>query len=315
MVENLPNWRTRPMARFMRSESLRVLANKASDLSLAEKAVTEAIVARELLPNSAISYLTCLNAHRVCYRLSSELGNDELANEHKMAGLKLIEENTDFGVANGGHIHSAQASFYELIGDLTNASKCWHTLVREQSRGYLLFYAANFFQRNHEFDAAAEIWADQTPLFKVGGIHIFLEFPDRRAEALRFLKDTLRKTSVPDPFMNMTAIAMMCLFDDTESEREARRLLKSDSTEHRNTLRFFADEDDIDKYLATAGQNKAFAHFSIGLKLLGQDDGAGARHHLKNAGKLTTGHKAIAETLLSRLEDDPQWPHRHTPAD
>ena len=119
--------------------------------------------------------------------------------------------------------------------------------------------------------------------------------------------------------MATATVAMICLFDDREAAREASRLLNSVSSAHRDVLRLFADEIDCDHFWATVGEDdasRAWAHFWVGFKLLGRGDRAGARHHLKSADEIygvPFGVRNIANTLVCRLEDDPEWPHRPTP--
>jgi tetratricopeptide (TPR) repeat protein len=320
LIEDLPGWRIRPMARYMRSKILMGQAERNSDLALAEKAATDALVARELLPESALFYENCLEVCRSRYWLSTKLGRDDLADEQKVAGLKLIEDDPGFDAANGGFVRAEQAQFYEAIGDFDNASRCWRVLVREQSQGFYLFYAFQFFHRNGELGMAMDMWSDIPEMRTTPNILIFLEFPDRKAEALRILKGELRKKPAPNSFYATATVGMMCPLDEAESAHEASKLISSVEPKFRDAVKLFANEISCDEFFATVGEDdaiRAWVQFWVGLKLLGKGERARALRHFRDAKEshdLAYGVKLIARTLVRRMEDDPQWPHRDTAA-
>ena len=99
------------------------------------------------------------------------------------------------------------AQFFELTGDFDRASTIWKTLYRRRLKNWGISGAVTFLQRNHEFDAALEIFenAEFTPLCRLAASTILLEFPERR----RFVSlDEKLVEETPEAIRNHAILAL-----------------------------------------------------------------------------------------------------------
>jgi len=310
------------IARLIRA---RVRANHAKltgDLVDAEGAVTDALVAKELLQASPIVLSASIKAHLVAagaYEESGQLAKRDSVLLQAQADAAALEK---YPRNQGGTL--SRSLYFRYVGDDRAALEELRVVTEESPSPIADYcYALTFYRLGQFQDAlnalAREAPGNSAPADEVRG-YITAELPDGPERALKDFHALWQRDQSPLDALNLQTVLRL-LGRRVEAVKACLKLREQSaalppwrSRWYNQLLEYNCDLLPDNALLNAAGSsklNQCEAHFSIGMTKLAEGDRRSAREHFRQAiATRVFDHEDYdwSRAFLARMEKDPIWP-------
>jgi serine/threonine protein kinase len=312
-----------PLGRALRAFARSNRAAESGDVKYAEDALVDANAARGMLPDNPLVLCASLYARTV----AANIFQDAKLNEQRVAALK--EAALDI-TALQPFIELPNPAmyiwtFYNANGENEKSLEIAHRSLKSSRSPTAAFLCAIDLYQKGNFSKALECLDQRRQGYLLGDIMRALalaELPNGDVLALQEYNEITRKYTLSAIDLQYCRVILLLL----GKKEMARAIFKNygsvpglkaeSSKEFYEGIRLFGiGELSEDKYLSKAGASRHWqlvAHFDIALFRLADGDRDGALDHLQKAVGTKTywiGSSFWCQMMLTRLVNDPEWPH------
>jgi tetratricopeptide (TPR) repeat protein len=305
------------IARCVRLEARYNQALFTDDVDVAESALNDAEVAKEMLPDNPVVLSRSVHAYLVAsevFEVRGQPRRSRTALEQAGRGAQALEHFPSAPMALVARFH-----YYDSIGD--EAAAVAVSGLGGEFRHALMLYR----QRDYKnaLAAAERAVARGSALSRVERGFILAEMPDGPRRAWAAFEDAEAATDLG--YFRLCAAAIPLLLGRKADAVHASLKVRADPTVpvppwyegwYHNCLNYQCDLIPEDELIRTAGRCRpklCEAHFQIGLRHLAEGDRDGAREHFQKCDEthvfLYWDHK-WARAFRDRLKQGSSWPQR-----
>ena len=284
-----------------------------------EEAATDAMVASELMPESAFAVLTQLLVHSGAFDIYTAAGDSANADRHRRQAIAAANELKSERLQSSAAAHGNAAIFHERIGDEVGAREHWELAKKAGMSGYQLARYALFELRYSDRNHALQLLDDAQELCSWSRLVravLELDMPARRRHALSELL-SLRDA----PATSLLVLGVLHAADELPKQADS-----TDSSRHEMwskddglmnaAAEFFGEGTPPEVLLDPAPNQQGLAHICIALRFLGEADGDAALESLRRAIMCNelrwSFFQGFCKTVIQLVEANPHWPR---PAD
>ena len=287
----------------------------------AEKAVADALAAREAIPKNLPTIYSCLRARLAAVNACEAAGNVEKSKEHL---ARARDDARELGRLFPGQEDAVDGRFYLLmhVGELDTILEEFKQAAHSGPSPLTINYTIALYPSGRAAEAIPALEKYKGPDF-IDNMRAFAlaELPNDGPQLAYELYRTIAKRN-PSGWDAYNSLFILYLTGrPDEAAAAARQMLRDPGRlppmkpeQIRLPLRYMAGEIDADAFLRDATINNGVlcnAHFTVGMSLLSRGDRTGARKHFQAC--LATRVFFFTPylygwALLGRMQKDPLWP-------
>jgi serine/threonine protein kinase len=323
--------RDSPIARVLRTGARTNVALDTGNVDMAQSAIDDAFVAKNMMPGYPFAIGTELTAHLAAMGVFRDAGEEDRAD------ASLRQAGRDARELEGFPALPMSYGYRWQYLDLTGQEEAAHEVARkgyQEAENAMTrdIYVHSLYERG-EFEKALQV------IERVGGVgevssrdaklagvahwvrpFILAELPDGPSRALQVYKENSKLfTKGYAVILNQATLLLLgkreeAMAASRELYNHPERLADLNRAHYLRLLNYCGGGISADEFLrAEAGSrgNQCEAHLYVALDRLGQGDRAGAREHFQKAlatGVFVFGEYQWSRLFLKRMDQDPNWP-------
>jgi tetratricopeptide (TPR) repeat protein len=320
MLDEAIRRRDSSVARLIRAEARTWRAMDTANPVDAEAAVEDAVVAKNMLPDSPIALAASVRAHLVAASAYEAAGQPERRRavlEQAGRDAKALERFSDVP-----QVFEARLYYFSYVGDEEAAFEEARRAVAQHDNAISNYlYVLGLYLRA-DFPKALETLErrrSRSGMHHASWGYILAELPDGPARALAAYRDAAKtvkrgKALYPQTVLRLLARKAEAIRASLELRDHGPREPNWRHGWYHRLLDYncgLLAAEDLLKAAGPSRYNRCEAHFFIGLTLLADGDRAGARDHFQKAVAtrvLTYFEYNWSRAFLTRMDNDPKWP-------